>query len=117
MDPRHVLALFDHQIRQGCSGEPATSRKALTRPSIRVLDSDAGWATVAWSDLDEATADSAIAEQIRGVYRALVAHRARLAIERGYRYLQVDAMPASEPILRRLGFVRLGTTIPYGYER
>jgi ribosomal protein S18 acetylase RimI-like enzyme len=52
----------------------------------------------------------------RGVYRALVAHRARLAIARGYRYLQVDAMPTSEPILSRLGFVRLGTTVPYVYE-
>lgn len=258
MDPRHVLALFDHQIRQGCSGEPATSQSILDRPSIRALGSDGSWATLVWSDLDETTADAAIAEQVarfaplgsdfewklythdrpanladrlvaagfrpgpeeallvadaaelptnvalpdgvrlldvtvaagvrlvvqaheaafgaphaslerrllaqlaegpdsmaavvamagdipicagrielhqgtsfaslwgggtapawrgRGVYRALVAHRARLAIERGYRYLQVDAMPASEPILRRLGFVRLGTTIPYVYER
>ena len=53
----------------------------------------------------------------RGVYRALVAWRARLAVERGYRYLQVDALPDSEPILARLGFVRLGTTVPYIYER
>ena len=53
----------------------------------------------------------------RGVYKALVAYRARLAVERGYRYLQVDAMPASQPILARLGFVRLGTTVPYLYER
>jgi ribosomal protein S18 acetylase RimI-like enzyme len=52
----------------------------------------------------------------RGVYRALVAYRTRLAIERGYRYLQVDAMPDSLPILSRLGFVRLGTTIPYAYD-
>ncbi|CAM3330225.1 N-acetyltransferase domain-containing protein [Stackebrandtia soli] len=49
----------------------------------------------------------------RGVYRALVAHRARLAVERGIDYLQVDALPTSEPILRRLGFVRLATTTPY----
>ena len=35
----------------------------------------------------------------RGVYRAVVAYRARLAAERGYRYLQVDALPDSEPIL------------------
>lgn len=51
----------------------------------------------------------------RGVYRALVAYRTRLAVERGYRYLQVDAMPDSQPILSRLGFVRLGTTVPYLY--
>ena len=49
----------------------------------------------------------------RGIYRALVDHRARLAAERGYRYLQVDASPESQPILQRLGFVRLTTTTPY----
>lgn len=49
----------------------------------------------------------------RGVFRALVAHRAALARERGVRYLQVDAMPESLPILRRLGFVELATTTPY----
>lgn len=49
----------------------------------------------------------------RGLYRALVAHRARIAAERGYRYLQVDAMPTSRPILERLGFAPLTTTTPY----
>ncbi|MBN6050352.1 GNAT family N-acetyltransferase, partial [Nonomuraea sp. RK-328] len=49
----------------------------------------------------------------RGVYRALVAYRARIAVERGYRYLHVDASADSCPILRRLGFEQLGTTTPY----
>jgi GNAT superfamily N-acetyltransferase len=49
----------------------------------------------------------------RGIYRALVGYRARLAAERGYRYLQVDSSPDSQPILGRLGFVRLTTTTPY----
>ncbi|PRY34778.1 GNAT family N-acetyltransferase [Umezawaea tangerina] len=49
----------------------------------------------------------------RGVFRALVAHRATLAAARGYRYLQVDATPDSRPILRRLGFVELATTTPF----
>jgi GNAT superfamily N-acetyltransferase len=51
----------------------------------------------------------------RGIYRALVAHRARAAGERGYRYLQVDAMSTSRPILERLGFEPLTTTTPYVY--
>lgn len=51
----------------------------------------------------------------RGVYRALVAHRARAAADRGYRYLQVDAMSTSRPILERLGFEPLTTTTPYVY--
>ncbi len=49
----------------------------------------------------------------RGVYRALVGHRARLAAERGYRYLAVDATADSEPILRRLEFRRIARTTPY----
>ena len=49
----------------------------------------------------------------KGVYSSMVAYRARLAAERGYRYLRVDALPPSAPILARLGFVRLSTTVPY----
>ncbi|PVC83282.1 GNAT family N-acetyltransferase [Streptomyces sp. CS090A] len=52
----------------------------------------------------------------KGVYRALVAHRARIAAERGYRHLQVDATDMSAPILARLGFTELGTTTPYVYR-
>ncbi|TXS39206.1 GNAT family N-acetyltransferase [Streptomyces sp. OR43] len=52
----------------------------------------------------------------RGVYRALIAFRARIAAERGYRYLQVDATEDSRPILQRLGFTALGTTTPYVYR-
>ncbi|MDX3111975.1 MULTISPECIES: GNAT family N-acetyltransferase [Streptomyces] len=51
----------------------------------------------------------------RGLYRALIAHRARIAAERGYRYLQVDASDQSRPILERLGFAALSTTTPYVY--
>ncbi|MFE9438302.1 GNAT family N-acetyltransferase [Streptomyces sp. NPDC006602] len=51
----------------------------------------------------------------RGIYRALVAQRARAAVDRGYRYLQVDASSQSRPILERLGFHPLSTTTPYVY--
>ncbi|MFC0601496.1 GNAT family N-acetyltransferase [Streptomyces palmae] len=52
----------------------------------------------------------------RGIYRALVAHRARIAAAHGYRYLQVDASDDSRPILARLGFQALTTTTPYLYR-
>jgi ribosomal protein S18 acetylase RimI-like enzyme len=52
----------------------------------------------------------------RGVFRSLVAKRATLAADRGFRYLQVDAVPASRPILAQLGFVELTTTTPYRRE-
>jgi GNAT superfamily N-acetyltransferase len=49
----------------------------------------------------------------RGVFTALVAWRAHRARDRGFRYLQVDAAPASRPILHRLGFVPLAETTPW----
>ncbi|MBT2453430.1 GNAT family N-acetyltransferase [Streptomyces sp. ISL-86] len=52
----------------------------------------------------------------RGIYRLLVAHRARIAAELGIPYLQVDASDDSRPILERLGFSALGVTTPYVYS-
>ena len=49
----------------------------------------------------------------RGFYRATVAKRAEMARERGYRWLYVDALPTSRPILERLGFVAITTTTPF----
>ncbi|HWE92497.1 MAG TPA: GNAT family N-acetyltransferase [Tepidisphaeraceae bacterium] len=48
----------------------------------------------------------------RGLYRAVVAARARDAIKQGARYLIVDALPTSRPILERLGFIHLTDTWP-----
>jgi GNAT superfamily N-acetyltransferase len=52
----------------------------------------------------------------RGVFRALVGHRAMLARDRGFRYLQVDAMPTSRPILQEMGFHPLAETTPWTLE-
>lgn len=49
----------------------------------------------------------------KGIYRALIAYRARIAADRGYRWLQVDASDQSRPILARLGFTALAITTPY----
>jgi hypothetical protein len=49
----------------------------------------------------------------RGIYRSLVAHRARLAVENGRAYLEVDASDDSRPILERLAFRPITTTTPY----
>lgn len=48
----------------------------------------------------------------RGVYRALVAERARLAAARGLPFVRVDCSPDSLPILTRLGLSRVATTVP-----
>ena len=49
----------------------------------------------------------------QGIYKALVARRAEIALQRGVQYLQVDASDDSKPILQRLGFLPLTTTTPY----
>ncbi|MFI9050964.1 GNAT family N-acetyltransferase [Streptomyces sp. NPDC053427] len=49
----------------------------------------------------------------RGLYRTLVGARAALAVRRGFRYVQVDALETSRPILARLGLVPAATTTPY----
>ncbi|GIE33694.1 hypothetical protein Ait01nite_067390 [Actinoplanes italicus] len=49
----------------------------------------------------------------RGLYRALIAARAREAVARGFRLLHVDASPASAPILRRCGFHAIATSTHY----
>jgi GNAT superfamily N-acetyltransferase len=51
----------------------------------------------------------------KGVYRALVAYRARLAEQRGKTLVQVDCSPDSRPILERLGLVAVTTSTPYVY--
>ena len=48
----------------------------------------------------------------RGLYRAVVAARARDAARLGAPYLVVDALPTSRPILERLGFVHVTDTWP-----
>ena len=53
----------------------------------------------------------------RGIYRATVAYRARLAASRGFRFIQVDASPDSKPVLARLGMAPVATTIPFVWNR
>jgi GNAT superfamily N-acetyltransferase len=53
----------------------------------------------------------------KGIYRALIAHRAAVALSRGVKYLQVDATEDSRPILQRLGFVPVTTTTGYVWTR
>lgn len=48
----------------------------------------------------------------RGLYRGVVAARARDAIKLGASYLIVDALPTSRPILERLGFRHFADTWP-----
>lgn len=52
----------------------------------------------------------------RGYYTTLVAVRAREARQRGFRFLQVDASPDSQPILAKSGFRCLTYSTPYDWK-
>lgn len=53
----------------------------------------------------------------RGIYRALVAARARSALRHGRTFLHSDSTAYSRPILERAGLVRVSTTTPYHWRR
>ena len=53
----------------------------------------------------------------RGIYRALVAARARAAMELGVRFMHSDCSAMSRPILERSGLVAVTTTTPYVWTR
>ncbi len=52
----------------------------------------------------------------QGLYSSLLVHRARLAKERGYEFLRVDASEDSRPILQKLGLYGVTTTTPYEWS-
>ncbi|MEU2246635.1 GNAT family N-acetyltransferase [Streptomyces sp. NPDC019224] len=96
-DPEHFVALVAM-----AGDEPVSSARMELYPGTGFAGLWGGGTVEAWRG--------------RGVYRALVAFRAGMAAERGYRYLQVDATEDSRPILERLGFTALTTTTPYLYR-
>lgn len=103
-------------------GEDLIGRVAAAPSEIAVFAAEAGGEVVsaAWlvfragTDFAGLWGGSTLREwRGRGIYRALVATRARLAEARGLRYLHVDASDDSAPILRRLGFRAVTSTTPY----
>jgi GNAT superfamily N-acetyltransferase len=52
----------------------------------------------------------------RGIYKALVAQRAHVALTRGYKFLWVLASDESRPILRRLGFDVIANVATYSWD-
>jgi ribosomal protein S18 acetylase RimI-like enzyme len=96
-DPEHVLAFVAM-----AGDEPVCAARMELHPGTDFASLWGGGTAPGWRG--------------RGLYRALVAHRAGIAAAHGYRYLQVDASDQSRPILERLGFAALSTTTPYVRE-
>jgi hypothetical protein len=64
MDPRAVLTSFDEQIRRHPTAEAPGERVERDDAVVRVVASEGEHNVVTWSQLDETTADAAIAATI-----------------------------------------------------
>jgi GNAT superfamily N-acetyltransferase len=105
------------RVAEMLEGELAADPHAL---AVVVAEADDAVVCAAWVRYAEGTDFASLwggatlpGWRRRGIYRATVAYRARLAAGRGFRYLAVDASDDSRPILERLGFVAVTTTTPY----
>jgi len=107
---------------RGWLADGLEAERAVDPNAITIVVAEAGDACVcaAWVRFAAGTEFATLwgggtlpAWRSRGIYRTVVAYRANLAAERGFRYLQVDASANSRPILERLGFVAVTTTTPY----
>lgn len=110
------------QDDRGWLAEGLESERAVDPETITIVVAEAGGVVVcaAWvrfangTDFATLWGGGTLPEwRGRGIYRSIVACRANLAVERGFRYLQVDASDDSRPILERLGFVAVTTTTPF----
>ena len=102
--------------------EDLERERAADPEQLRIVVAEAGETVVSagWIRFPSGTAFGTLwggstleAWRGRGIYRSLVAYRARLAAENGRSYLEVDASDDSRPILERLGFRPVTTTTPY----
>ncbi|WP_434743117.1 GNAT family N-acetyltransferase [Micromonospora sp. SH-82] len=110
-DRSHLAAALDREI----AADPQSITVVVAEAGDEVVG--AGWVRYAPnSGFASLWGGSVLADRRRrGIYRALVDYRARLADQRGRTLLQVDASPDSRPILQRSGFVQVTSTTPYVY--
>jgi GNAT superfamily N-acetyltransferase len=126
-DPGDLRRIADQQTEVwgfDCSWltDVLTSRIAADPGQIAIFVAEAGdrLACTAWMIYQPGTEFVALLGgttlpewQGRGLYRAMIAVRAREAADHGYRLLHVDASPDSAPILRRCGFHEITTSTRY----
>ncbi len=107
---------------RGWLAESLEAERTADPQALRIVVAEAGGSIVCagWVRFEHGTDFATLwggstlpAWRGRGIYRALVAYRASLAAQRGFRFLEVDASSASRPILERLGFSAVTTTTPY----
>jgi GNAT superfamily N-acetyltransferase len=119
------IAALEQAIWQDDRGwlvDSLEAERAVDPGALRIVVAEAGDTTVCagWVRFARGTEFATLwgggtlpAWRGRGIYRSVVAYRANLAAQRGFRYLQVDASDDSRPILERLGFVAVTATTPF----
>jgi hypothetical protein len=95
----------DPQHMQGCLVERVDDGLVVTASWVRLTPETEFCGLWGGSTLE--------AYRRRGLYRASVGYRARVALAKGARYVRVDASPRSRPILQRLGLHQVATTTPF----
>ncbi|HEY8789586.1 MAG TPA: GNAT family N-acetyltransferase [Actinopolymorphaceae bacterium] len=123
MDAPAVLAAFDQQIRRRPESDAGGGRIERADGIVRSVSDSDGWNGVTWSDLDDATADAAIAAQI--------ARFGRIARSWEWKYYSYDAPmdlparlvaagfgaePAEALLVAEIPDLDLDTTAPPGIE-
>jgi GNAT superfamily N-acetyltransferase len=115
-------SVWQDQERESWLVDMLESERAVDPDALTIVVAEAGESVVcaAWIRFERGTefatlwGGATLPEwRRRGIYRAVVAYRATLAAERGFRYLETDASDDSRPILDRLGFTAVTTTTPY----
>lgn len=96
MDHAAVLALYDRDMREGAQPDGPGARIEKAGRVVRQVAAAHGWNGVVWSDLDEASADAAIAEQ--------VAHYSALGLDFEWKLYGHDLPMDLGPRLRAAGF-------------
>ena len=115
-------AVWGPEDQQSWLVEMLESERAVDPEALTIVVAEAGATVVcaAWIRFEAETGFATLwggatlpVWRRRGIYRTIVAHRASLAVARGFRYLETDASADSRPILERLGFTAVTTTTPF----
>lgn len=124
VDLQRIQVMQEAVWRTDCAWLPDRLEREITGPGdgcvVVVAEADDEVVCAAWVRFHSGTdfvslwgGSTLPAWRGRGIYRATVAHRARLAAAQGFRYVQVDASADSSPILTKLGLLAVTTTTPY----
>lgn len=115
-----LTEIWEQDMRELAEGCRATVQAFPDAVTVLAAEVGTQWVSSARAEFIEGTEFCTLwggstlpAWRGRGIYSSLVSRRARLAADRNFKLLEVDALPSSRPILEQLGFVAVTTTTPF----